>query len=219
MPPQKTAEPVRGTDREKNLPLDVYFSHVYYSMPTLCSFAHQLHHIWRMKPASVVEVGIGNGFVSSYLRKSGVEVTTIDINPNLEPDIVAPLSEARTHLPAKGDLVVCCEVLEHMPLEELDDNLSHLRSLGDRLFLTLPNYRSTFGVTALLRLPKLRARSLGLNIDIRRERPMEPAHFWEVGYSRACARTAIIAKLRQHYGTVTSGRFELNPYHLWFECQ
>lgn len=159
---------IRGTEREKELPLDVYFSHIYYSLPVLCSFAHQLNHIWRMRPKSVIEVGIGNGFVSSYLRRSGVDVTTIDINANLEPDIVAPLSEAHAHIPAKGDLVVCCEVLEHMPLEELDANLSHLRGLGDRLFLTLPNYRSTFGMTALLRLPKLSARWLDLNIDIRR---------------------------------------------------
>ncbi|MPT22967.1 MAG: hypothetical protein E2577_08105 [Starkeya sp.] len=86
---------IRGTDREKNLPLDVYFSSIYYSMPTLCSFAHQL----------------------------------------------------------------------------------------------------------------------------RRTRPLDPVHFWEVGYSRACSRAAIIAKLRQHYEKVTTGRFELNPYHLWFPCQ
>lgn len=46
---------------------------------------------------------------------------------------------------------------------------------------------------------------------------MEPAHFWEVGHSRACSRAAIVEKLKKHYGTVRSGRFALNPYHLWFE--
>ena len=133
----------RGTERERDLDRDVYFSDSYFSMDQLCSFAHQLNFIHSMRPTSAIEIGLGNGFVSTFLRRAGIPVITADINAALEPDICAPLGEVSSHIESLRDVVICCEVLEHMPLEELDANLDHLRSLGDRLFLTLPNsYRS-----------------------------------------------------------------------------
>lgn len=145
----------RGTERERNLEREVYFSDAYFSMPHLCSFAHQLNHIHAMRPKSAIEIGLGNGFVSTYLRRAGLPIITADINPALEPDICAPLAEVRSHIDEPADLVICCEVLEHMPLSELDANLDHLNSLGDRLFLTLPNSYRTWGWGGLSFLPKL----------------------------------------------------------------
>lgn len=127
----------RGSVREQTLEREVYFSDGYFTMSQLCSFAHQLNFIWKFKPESVVEVGLGNGFVSTYLKRSGIPVTTIDIDLALEPNVCAPPDQAGALLGEKRDLVVCCEVLVHMPLKELDANLDHLRAMGDRLFLTL----------------------------------------------------------------------------------
>ncbi len=62
-------------------------------MPQLCSFAHQLNFIHSMSPKSAIEIGLGNGFVSSYLRRVGVPITTVDINPSLEDDICASVAE------------------------------------------------------------------------------------------------------------------------------
>lgn len=45
------------------------------------------------------------------------------------------------------------------------------------------------------------------------------SHFWEVGYTAACARAAIVKRLKQRYGKVRSDRFALNPYHMWFICE
>ncbi len=210
----------RGTERERDLSRDVYFSDSYFSMPQLCSFAHQLNFIHSMRPTSAIEIGLGNGFVSTYLRRAGLPIITADINPALEPDICAPLAEVRSHIEQPADVVICCEVLEHMPLEDLDANLDHLRSLGDRLFLTLPNSYRAWGVSGLTFLPKLGGRLFDLNFNFPSKHTLAGGpHFWEVGHSPACSRKAIVNRLRQRYPTVRSGRFALNPYHMWFICE
>lgn len=209
----------RGSERERDLSRDVYYSDLYFSMPQLCSFAHQLNLIHTMRPTSAIEIGVGNGFVSTYLRRAGVPVITADINPALAPDICAPLAEVPAHIDQPQDLVICCEVLEHMPLNEIDANLDHLRALGARLFLTLPNSRKTWGFSGFAFLPKVGGRLFDLNFDIPWRRPIAGGpHFWEVGYSSDCSRAAIVRRLRQRYATVHSGRFALNPYHIWFIC-
>lgn len=211
---------VRGNDRERDVARDVYFSDSYFSMPKLCSFAHQLNHIRSMRPSSAIEIGVGNGFVSTYLKRSGLPITTADINPSLDPDICAPLSEVRNHIAETVDLVICCEVLEHMPLTELDENLEHLHRLGNRLFLTLPNSYRSWGLSGMGFLPKLGGRMFDLILDVPLKKSLAGGpHFWEVGHSRACTRAAIVERLKLRYSSVRSGRFALNPYHIWFECE
>lgn len=210
----------RGAERERSLDRSIYFSESYFSMPQLCSFAHQINSINAMKPKSAIEIGLGNGFVSTFLDRMNVPVTTADINPALSPDICAPLDELKTLVSKKYDLVICCEVLEHMPLEKLDENIDHLRSLGERLFMTLPNSYRTWGVSGLSFLPKLGVKMFDFNLDIPWKRPIAGGpHFWEVGYSKDCSRKSIVGKLEKRYSTVKSGRFSLNPYHVWFVCE
>src|SRR5690606_9829851 len=125
---------LRGLERERTLPRDVYFSDQYFSMQQLCSLSHQINLIHCLRPKNILEIGIGNGFTSSFLRRAGYAVTTVDINPELEPDICAPLDQVGAYLNGeKVDLVVCCEVLEHMPWSDFESNINHLRSFGDRL--------------------------------------------------------------------------------------
>ena len=71
-------------------------------------------------PRSVLDVGIGNGTVSAILRSRGVKVTTVDIDPSLGPDIVGSVHELNRYVDPKSfDLVLCAEVLEHLPYDLL----------------------------------------------------------------------------------------------------
>lgn len=213
-------EPFRGNERERELPKEIYFAEDYFSMRQLCSFAHQLNFIYSMRPKSVIEVGVGNGFVSTFLRRAGFTITTADINPQLDPDICAPIDKIRDNITTRFDLVVCCEVLEHMPLHQLDANLDYLKDLGDRLFLTLPNSFKTWGMSGFAFLPKLGIRNFDFAFDTPFKHPIAGGpHFWEVGLNSGCTRRKIEDLLGRRYKSVRSGRFKLNPYHLWFICE
>ena len=208
----------RGTQRERTLDRSVYYNDRYFAMPQLLSFAHQIHEINKLKPSNILEIGPGNGFTSSFLKRAGYEITTVDINPNLEPDICAPLSELAGHLRGRRfDLVVCCEVLEHMPFEEFKANISYLRNAGERLFLTLPNYARSVGFGGIAKIPKLGAKLFRLVLDINTGKRLEGGpHFWEVGSRGDCSKKAIQRELLAVYREVDAWRFALNPYHVAF---
>jgi hypothetical protein len=209
-----------GASREANLQLADYFNEGYLELTQLFSLAHQIHEIHKMLPQSMLEIGIGNGFTSDFFRKAGIPVTTADINSNLKPDIVASLAELPGRMSSREvDLVVCCEVLEHMPFQDFVPNVRILRSLGKRLFLTLPNYRKRFGVGGILRFPKMRPFLFNWGIDLALGKGLPDQHFWEVGFSAETRRSAIEDILRREYRGVTSGRFATNPYHVYFVCE
>ncbi|TPG12971.1 class I SAM-dependent methyltransferase [Sphingomonas koreensis] len=211
------ADDRRGREREETLPQSVYFDNAYFELTQLFSLAHQIHGIHEMCPTSILEIGIGNGFVSDFFRKSGVPVITADINPALKPDIVAPIKELPQRMAGKRvDVVVCCEVLEHISLKELPKNIEVLRSLGDRLFLTLPNNRKSFGLSGILRFPKMRPKPWSFSFDLPRKKPLPPEHFWEIGHSTASSEATVLRELRKHYGSVKAGRFTLNRYHRFY---
>lgn len=209
----------RGEEREKNLDLSEYYSDSYFSLQQLCSFAHQINDIYKLQPQSILEVGIGNGFTSTFLKRAGFRVTTADINPNLEPDICAPIESLKKHLYGKKfDLIVCCEVLEHIPFDNFEKTLSFFSELSPRLYLTLPSYRKVIGFSGWCRLPKLGFKNKSWLLELPTSRALDKEHFWEVGYSRETSLTEINKKLKHFYSSVVSARYQFNPYHRSFTC-
>ena len=82
----------------------------------LFSYAHQMDAVLLHEPKTVLEVGPGPGMVTAALRAIGVQVTTVDIQAELKPDVVASV----TDLPFEDnsfDVSMCCQVLEHLPFD------------------------------------------------------------------------------------------------------
>ena len=209
----------RGAERERSLKRLEYFSDHYFSMVQLTSQAQQVHDIHSLAPRDVLEIGIGNGFTSSFLRMSGYDVTTADINGDLQPDYVAPLGDLPSLLKGRQfDLVVCCEVLEHMPWSEFEKSIATMRQLSDRLYLTLPNYAKFFGFSGFLDIPRIR-RLMNVGAYLPIPRKISPEHFWEIGTSRETSARAIKKILRRHYPKVRDYSYRLNRYHHAFVCE
>jgi 2-polyprenyl-3-methyl-5-hydroxy-6-metoxy-1,4-benzoquinol methylase len=110
-----------------------YFNKSYDSKERFISYWHQVNEIVRLEPDSVLEIGIGNGFVSKYLKEREVNITTLDFDPNLNPDKVGSVLD----IPFEDiffEVVACYEVLEHLPFEiliklllEFTEFLNHIR--------------------------------------------------------------------------------------------
>jgi SAM-dependent methyltransferase len=208
----------QGFAREASQPRERYFDDNYFEVPQLFSQALQIHYIRSMQPKSILEIGPGNGFTSSFLRRAGFAVTTADINAQLEPDICGSIEDLPHLLAGRSfDVIVCCEVLEHMPLDRLDENLRVMRSIGSRLFLTLPAYCRWVGFGGFLKLPWRLPRLIDLNFGFRKTADLaDGPHFWEVEWSTECSRKAIERRLSSYYAVVRSGRFAVNPAHFFF---
>lgn len=207
----------RGRSREASLSRDRYFSDRYFSLKQLFALSHQLHEIHALKPADILEIGPGNGFVSSFLRRAGYDVVTADINAELSPDICASIEELPSHLEGRVfDLVVCCEVLEHIPFAEFEDNIRTMSTVGRRLYLTIPDCRRVFGFGGVLRLPKWAPPLLNRYVETSSTIGIARSHYWEIGSSPETSAKNIRSILEKYYTDVQSERFALNPYHVRF---
>ncbi|MBW1936730.1 MAG: class I SAM-dependent methyltransferase, partial [Deltaproteobacteria bacterium] len=65
-----------------------YFRKEYDSKKRWISYWHQIDEILTLSLNSVLEVGIGNGLVANYLKRRGINITTLDIDERLMPDYV-----------------------------------------------------------------------------------------------------------------------------------
>jgi SAM-dependent methyltransferase len=93
------------------------FAEDYDSLGRFASYWHQIEEILALRPASVLEIGTGNGLVSSYLRQRDIALTVLDIDGRVQSDVIGSV----TRLPIRDaafDVVSCCQVLEHLPYEE-----------------------------------------------------------------------------------------------------
>ena len=209
--------PVRGEAREKNLERSAYFSPAYFELPQLFSLAHQIHDVHGLRPENVLEIGIGNGFSSTFLKNAGFDVLTVDINERLKPDICAPIARLEECLEGRQfDLVVCCEVLEHMPFEEFVSSIETFRAIGRRLYLTLPNYRYVFGIGGIFNWILGNPLAVDARIEFPGARKLDREHFWELGSTRETSKRNIRRVLGRYYRVVEVSRYLMNPYHIAF---
>lgn len=211
---------MKGYEREKSLAREVYASEAYFAYDQLWSFAEQIQHIRRLQPRSVIEVGVGNGFVSGFLRSVGTQVLTFDINPNLHPDVVASVDDINSYVNEREyDLISCCEVLEHLPFHKFEFTIDMFSRLSENLFLTLPVHGTHIGFGGLIQAHRFR-RWVGIWQRIpSRTRQLPEMHFWEVDHSKDTSKRAILSLLAKYYSDVDSGYLKANPYHRYFRCR
>ena len=157
---------------------------------------HVIRDLCARVTGDVLEVGTGDGVVRRCLLPFVRSYTVMDINPQLQPDVLANLLEPQPALAARFDAVVCTEVLEHIPFAQLPLCLAHLVSFlrpGGQLFLTLPHRKGhMLVVTPRQRLLKWRfpvgltSLSEAYNRFVRRRIWIDPHHCWEIGNGRVC---------------------------------
>ncbi len=184
------------------------------------SYWNQIDQIRRTEPRDLLEVGIGNGFVTRYLRHAGFRNHSVDFDPRLGPDTVASVTE----LPFEDrrfDVVCCFETLEHIPWAEFDRALRELRRVSDRMVLiSLPD------VTPFFRL-KLGAGFKQVLLDwaidyprlIPKQHRFDGQHHWEIGkrgYPLRRIRAAIEAAGLE---LVEVHRDYEDPFHRFFVCR
>ncbi len=118
------------------------------------SYWHQIHEIISLEPKKVLEVGIGNGFVTRYLREKGCGVTTLDIVSELGPDVTGSVLSMPFEN-AAFDVVVCFEVLEHLPYDDFPKALEELSRVSRKhVVLSLPDHTAVYRVN--IELPRMK---------------------------------------------------------------
>ena len=146
------------------------------------SYWHQLKLVLPelKKGDTILEIGPGSGFLTNYLRAKGYQVTTLDIDQDKSPDIVANL--VVYDFPEVYDHIFAFEVFEHIPFEKFTDSLPRLKIAARKnLFFSVPrNYRIWFHADLIIPYFK----EVTFSIKTRRRKILTQNHFWELDYKK-----------------------------------
>lgn len=182
------------------------------------SYWYQINLTLKTNSKKVLEVGIGNGTVSDYLKRAGLEVTTVDIDPKLNPDQICSVTELTNIFePNSFDASLCYEVLEHIPFEYFEKALDELHTVSNKfVILSLPYWGPQLSIRLNASLIGTKSFCIKLPLPTRhRSHSHAEGHCWEIGLRGFPLRkiTKILEK-----GFSISEHFVCpeNPYHLFF---
>ncbi len=192
-----------------------YFGLAYDNKKRFCSYWHQIHEVLSRCPESVLEIGIGNGFVKNYLTNMNLSIMTLDIDPDLHPDIISSV----TNIPLSDnsiEIITCCEVLEHLPFEDFGRALREIyRVCKKYAVISLPDVRRVYRIE--FRIPKVTIVQKLVPLPyIPQPHHFDGEHHWEIG-----KRSFPFEKIRK---IISESGFEIIeeyrvmeiPYHHFF---
>lgn len=112
----------------------------YVDIPRWNSYYHQINEVAKCKWETVLLIWVGDWIVVDVLKKIWKDVTTFDFDKNLNPDIVGDVTKIDEIVTKKYDIVVCCQVLEHIPFEMFESTIKRIRNItNEKILLSLPN--------------------------------------------------------------------------------
>ena len=172
-----------------------WYRHEYMSLPRAITHWHQAELVAQVTPkgSRVLEIGPGSGFTTWTLRNWNVDVTTLDFDRSLMPDMVGEV----THIPCKTnsfDCLLAAEVLEHLEYQDFGIALSELRRVSNRyVIISLP--APFIGISALINLPGIEPFGLHIGLPYWVSHKFDGQHYWELGkrgYSVNTIRKSIL---------------------------
>lgn len=192
-----------------------HYGHSYRSRDRWLSYFYQLALVRTLAPASVLEVGPGEGVVTENLRRDGVRVVTCDIAEDLHPDVVGSI----TALPCKDgefELALAAEVLEHIQWRDVPQALRELRRVSKaRVVISLPHPGWVFSLS--LKLPLLPYLNLFLQIPFFwQEHTFNGEHYWELGKKGYPVRRFVVAARAAGLELVKTEKHIDDPVHRLF---
>lgn len=143
------------------------------------SYWHQINEVLELKPESVLEVGVGNRTVSGCLKKHGLNVRILDVDKDRKPDIIGSVEE----MPFQNDffdLILCAEVLEHLPFGKFEKCLGELKRVSRKnVVLSLPHFGPPIKIS--FKIPFIREIRIAFKIPYRPKHKSGGVHHWEIG--------------------------------------
>ena len=194
----------------------------HYSTPErFLSYFEQVNAVTSLEDVrDVAEVGKGSGVTSSLLRNAGYDVTTIDFDKTLDPDVHSSILEVKDKVSKKFDAVCCFEVMEHLEYRDFAACLDNLASVSRKyVIISLPYAGYTVRVQFLVQKYGIRELKWVFRVPMFwRTHRFDGEHYWEVGkrgHSVEKTRRAISEKLN----VTRTWKLPFNCSQVFFMCK
>lgn len=181
------------------------------------SYYHQINEVSKCKWKTVLLIGVWDWIVVDALKKIWKEITTFDFDKNLNPDIIGDVTKIDEIITKKYDIVVCCQVLEHIPFEMFEPTIKRISYIANEKFiLSLPNrnYRIRIFIPIIkqvkIRIPRFWKNSWDFNKDWNWE------HYWEIDAKPSWNQKKIKNIINKYFNVNNFFIPFNNTYHMFF---
>jgi ubiquinone/menaquinone biosynthesis C-methylase UbiE len=186
-----------------------------YSYPSRWgSYYYQLESIFSFEPKSMLEIGVGDQVIGSYIKHNSIiDYTSADISEDLKPDVVASV----TQLPFDNnqfDVACAFEVLEHVPFEHFETAVKELLRVSKKgVIISLPHFGPAIRI--LFKFPFFSEIKFAWKFPVPKKHEFNGRHYWEIGKKSYPVKR--ILEVLNKYGSVERHfvPFE-NQYHHFF---
>jgi len=168
---------------KKQVDKKMYNFKKYCNQDRWASYWYQIDEILNCNPKNILEVGVGNKIVESYLKNNtNIKYTSLDIADDLHPDIIGSVDDIKAE-DNFFDLVCAFEVLEHLPFKKFAKCLSELKRVSRKnIIISLPYWGRHFSVK--FRLPYFKIIKFQYKFNLMPiKHKFNGQHYWEIGKS------------------------------------
>jgi len=193
----------------RDIPRDYYDFSFYVSKERMLTYWHQANEILGKSPKKILEVGMGNGIVTSILKCYGIAAVKADINESLQPDVVVSITELdRCFEEGEFPFTLCARVLQHLPFSEFERALSQLRFVTQKyVLLTLPVETCRFYTRFRITGSKPFTLSIGFPLVLKRflqrilriTENSQKQNFWKINQSRQQSMANVRRIIEKHF--------------------
>jgi hypothetical protein len=157
------------------------------------SYYHQVNNILLLvetrKASKILIAGKGDGIVQKILEAYNdlfdlkLVIKTFDFAKDLHPDILGDLVEIDKLVNEQYDIILCCQVLEHLPLEDSISVLSQMRGISKFVILSVPYKAIT--IRGTLKVPLIKEYEFCIKVPFWQNRNgmVDSRHYWEIGFN------------------------------------
>lgn len=180
------------------------------------SYWHQVKEVLKDGIKTVLVIGQGDNIVPYILSSQGLEVDTFDFIKDMNPTYFGNVLDIEKIVNKKYDCILCCEVLEHLPIDKLEGILNQLNKIAQkRIVLSLP----IFGLSGYIKVkaPKYIDFSIVIAVPFYKfgRKVMSREHYWEIG-SKGTGKKVVEKILSENLVKVDSYRVKEAPYHMFY---
>ncbi|MEX2474381.1 class I SAM-dependent methyltransferase [Marinobacter sp.] len=202
---------------KKQVEKDHYKFSSYMSKQRWASMWNQVSEVLEYSPGTVLEIGPGPGIFKALVTQLGMEVKTLDIDSELQPDYVGS-ADCMPFCDGEFDVVCAFQMLEHVPYEmSLAIFREMVRVAKKGIVVSLPDAKAAW--PCVIHIPKVGPFNFHIHSPRVRlkEHVFDGEHHWEInkaGYSLSRIRS----DLEKVSGVtlIRTYRVNENPYHRFF---